>query len=70
MNEKVTKRWSDSLNSTLFTLNVKKNLDLGFLKQKSFSRKNTEFHRYILFSVFSMKISGRNKIFIVFGLLG
>jgi hypothetical protein len=34
MNEKVTKRWVDSLNSTLFTLNVKKNLDLCFLGEK------------------------------------
>ncbi len=61
MNEKVTKRWVNSLNSMLFTLNVKKNLDLGFLKQKSLPRKSTEFHRYILFSVFSVKISGKNK---------
>ena len=61
MNEKVTKRWVNSLNSMLFTLNVKKNLDLGFLKQKSLPRKSTKFHGYILFSVFSVKISGRKK---------
>ena len=62
--EKVTKKWLEwfySLNSTLFALNVKKNLDLSFLKQKSLPPKNTEFHGYILFSVFSAKISGRNK---------
>ena len=61
MNEKVTKIWVDSLNSMLFTLNVKKNLDLGFLKQKSLPRKNTEFHRYTLFSVLFIKISGKNN---------
>ena len=31
MNEKVTKRWVDCLNSMLFGLNVKKNLDGGIL---------------------------------------
>ena len=76
MNEKVTKRWVDSLNSTLFTLNVKKNLALCFFKLKNKSnhentkgrkyeikiqRKNTKFCKYKLFSVFSVKISGRNK---------
>jgi hypothetical protein len=68
MNVKVTKRSADGLNSMLFALNVKKNLDLDFLKSKSLPRKNTEFHRYVLFSVFSAKISIKIGIFFGFAL--
>ena len=42
MNEKVTKRWVDCLNSMRFALNVKKNLDLLIIGGKNINTMKTQ----------------------------